>query len=112
MLAASAIGVLPSTSTGLLAGVDTIALIAVMGGPKFMNVSASSEDPFFIWWHMDLALQARQPWYHVCSPSAPQLPNQEPPRAQQLCLPDLWVPHLRHTGLVGLFMPDRVENGY
>ena len=47
------------------------------------------------------ASQAWMPSYHVCGsfvlPVAPHFPNQEPPRAQQLSLPDLlMVPHLRH----------------
>merc|ERR1712224_960380 len=51
------------------------------------------------------ALQARMPSYHVCPefslPAAPQFPNQEPPRPQQLVLPDLWiVPHLTHNELM------------
>jgi len=49
------------------------------------------------------ALQAWMPSCHVCwnavLPVAPQFPNQEPPRAQQLSLPDLlMVPHARHMG--------------
>ena len=45
------------------------------------------------------------PSYHVCwnavLPVAPQFPNQEPPRAQQLSLPDFaMVPHVRHTELM------------
>ena len=45
-------------------------------------------------------LQARMPSYHACFelPPLPQVPNQEPPRAQQLFLPEfLIVPHLEHT---------------
>ena len=53
----------------------------------------------------DRALQALMPSYHVCSnfplPPAPQLLNQEPPRPQQLILPDFrMVPHLEHSGLM------------
>ena len=53
------------------------------------------------------ALHARMPSYHVWSrsafPALPQCPNQEPPRAQQLSLPDcLIVPHMEHTGLMGV----------
>ena len=50
-------------------------------------------------------LQARIPSYHVCQfsfapPALPQFPNQEPPRPQQLRLPDFsMLPHLRHTAL-------------
>ena len=49
-----------------------------------------------------LILQARMPSYHVCLtfelPEAPQLPNQEPPRPQQLILPDFGVVlHLVHV---------------
>ena len=48
------------------------------------------------------ALQAWMPSCHVCwrfvLPVAPQFPNQEPPRAQQLSLPDFAiVPHMKHT---------------
>ena len=51
------------------------------------------------------SLQARMPSDHVCIrlelPPLPQLPNQDPPRLQQLILPDfLMVPHLRHTELI------------
>ena len=47
-------------------------------------------------------LQASKPSYHLCSTlllsALPQFPNQEPPRPQQLLLPDLpMVPHLGHT---------------
>ena len=52
----------------------------------------------------DRALHAWIPSYHLCSsfalPAAPQLPNQEPPRPQQLILPDfLIIPHLEHKEL-------------
>ena len=50
-------------------------------------------------------LQARMPSYHVCSrlelPALPQFLNQEPPRPQQLRLPDFsMVPHLKHNKLL------------
>ena len=50
------------------------------------------------------ALQDRMPSYHVCSACAltapPQVPNQEPPRPQQLLLPDLrTATHLPQTEL-------------
>ena len=51
-------------------------------------------------------LQARTPSDHVCSrrllTALPQFPNQEPPRPQQLVLPDLpMVPQSGHAGLTG-----------
>ena len=53
----------------------------------------------------DRALQAWMPSYHVCPkfelPALPQFRNQEPPRPQQLVLPDFsMAPHLRHTELI------------
>ena len=48
------------------------------------------------------ALQLWIPSYHVWRSFAtpPQFLNQEPPRPQQLLLPDfLMIPHLTHTGL-------------
>ena len=65
------------------------------------NISA-----VFSCWPMALldrvrALQDWMPSYHVCStfalPALPQFLNQEPPRPQQLILPDFaTVPHLEH----------------
>ena len=56
-------------------------------------------------------LQAWKPSAHVwstfVSPASPQFLNQEPPRAQQLRLPNfLVIPHLRHTelGIIGVGM--------
>ena len=51
------------------------------------------------------SLQARMPSDHVCSwfesTALPHFPNQDPPRLQQLLLPDfLMIPHLEHTGIV------------
>ena len=51
------------------------------------------------------ALQAWMPSYHVCTtfalPAPPQVPNQEPPRPQQLFLTDLrMVPHWAQTELM------------
>ena len=48
------------------------------------------------------SLQTRMPSDHACTtcvlPAPPQFPNQEPPRPQQLSLPDLrMVPHLAQT---------------
>ena len=53
------------------------------------------------------ALHASKPSCHVCSrfvlPAPPQLPNQEPPRAQQLRLPVfLLAPHVRHTETIAV----------
>ena len=50
-------------------------------------------------------LQAWMPSCHVCSslalPALPQLPNQDPPRAQQLLFPDFWMePHVGHSKLM------------
>ena len=51
------------------------------------------------------ASQAWKPSCHVCSrfvlPGLPHLLNQEPPRPQQLLLPDFpMIPHLGHTTLM------------
>ena len=56
------------------------------------------------------ALHASKPSCHVCSrfalPAPPQLPNQEPPRAQQLRLPVfLMTPHVRHSETTGAAIP-------
>ena len=53
----------------------------------------------------DRDLQAWTPsdhlWSSFVAPDAPQFPNQEPPRPQQLSLPDFLVmPHLEHTKLM------------
>ena len=50
-------------------------------------------------------LQARMPSDHVCArlelPPLPHVPNQEPPRPQQLNLPDFsMIPHLEHKELI------------
>ena len=50
----------------------------------------------------DRGLQTWMPSYHVWPslelPAPPQFLNQEPPRPQQLLLPDFWMePHLKHT---------------
>ena len=55
--------------------------------------------------HRDHSLQASMPSDHVCSclesPALPHFPNQDPPRLQQLLLPDfLMMPHLEHTAIV------------
>ena len=52
----------------------------------------------------DRVSQAWMPSTHVCPrfalPALPQFLNQEPPRPQQLVLPDFpMVPHLGHTGI-------------
>ena len=51
------------------------------------------------------------PSYHVCStcvlPAPPHVPNQEPPRPQQLILPDLRiVTHAAQTELMAFVVPD------
>ena len=79
-------------------------------------VTIPLEDSFLSWeasrssWPMtaldcDRDLQACKPSYHVwstlVSPALPQFPNQEPPRPQQLILPDRFViPHMGHTELI------------
>ena len=63
------------------------------------------------------AVQAWMPSYHVWPICVvlplPQSPNQEPPRAQQLSLPDFWmVPHSVHiSGLTGFVITVVVEMG-
>ena len=57
--------------------------------------------------YANLLVQACMPSPHVCSdvesPSSPHFLNQEPPRAQQLRLPDfLAVPHWGHRALLGI----------
>ena len=59
-----------------------------------------------LWLGLGLGLlHARMPSNHVCSnfesppPLPPHLPNQAPPRLQQLSLPDLFAPHLLGLGL-------------
>ena len=54
--------------------------------------------------HNNLRLQAWMPSTHVrlncLSPTFPQFLNQAPPRAQQLCLPDLFLkPHFEHLAV-------------
>ena len=58
----------------------------------------------------DRALHDWIPSCHVCSsfalPAAPQFPNQEPPRPQQLIFRDFpIVPHLGHKGLIVVVVP-------
>ena len=52
----------------------------------------------------DRALQVWIPSYHVwwsfVLPAPPQFLNQEPPRPQQLLLPDFVAPHMGHTEIV------------
>ena len=53
------------------------------------------------------ALQTSMPSFHVWSkfvlPVPPQFLNQEPPRAQQLALPDFWMmPHFGHKVMTGV----------
>ena len=46
-------------------------------------------------------------WGNLLLPALPQFLNQEPPRPQQLALPDLpMVPHLRHTNLLVVVVID------
>ena len=111
-------GAIVSAVTGvdvdLLAGVSVNVVAAVMTALG-CTMSASLEEWLFFCWaafacwptavsDCDRALQACMPSYHVWSrfvlPTRPQVLNQEPPRPQQLTLPDFaMMPHLGHTEL-------------
>ena len=61
----------------------------------------------------DRVLQAWMPSYHVwpslALPTTPQIPNQEPPRPQQLTFPDfLTKPHRGHTKSIAAVVTARV----
>ena len=48
-----------------------------------------------------VSMPSPQVWSKLESPALPHFPNQEPPRAQQLRLPDfLTAPHLGHTAVL------------
>ena len=107
-------GVVTDIGTDVLADENTNVFAAVMIDLDFTKVTPGDKSMLFCrasfrGWpeavlDCDRALQAWMPSYHVRSTSAlpalPQFLNQEPPRPQQLVLPDfLIVPHLGHTEL-------------
>jgi len=117
LLADTMIDFVTNIDVGALAGVDASMVAAAMADPDFIVTRVSLEDPlrFCCWaarscWSIAAlnclgALQARMPSYHVCStfvlPAPPQVPNQEPPRPQQLIFPDLrMTTHVVQTELM------------
>ena len=99
------VGVLSDAYVNVLAAV-TIALKAPMPMPQG---EFSARVPFGCWclavFNCERGLQVRIPSYHVrrsfVLPALPQFLNQEPPRPQQLALPDFsMVPHLAHANLL------------
>ena len=103
-------GALADACADELAKVNVNVLAAVVSTLKFgmpIPLGESSCCTVFECWSKGIlarahGLHARMPWDHVClmfaSRALPQFPNQEPPRAQQLLLPDfLMVPHSEHT---------------
>ena len=119
------IDVLASTLFGIVSdiGVDMFARVtesmwtASMTTLGSIPMLASEKEAFLFGWKArssccstawrSRSLHAQIPSCHVwprfACPTLPQFPNQEPPRAQQLSLPDfLMVPHTWQTGLVGV----------
>ena len=100
------IGVVTGVSVDVLAGVMAALEFAIISEP-FKEFSCSAACDCWPLPLLDCArvLQTWMPAYHVWSslvlPAPPQCLNQEPPRPQQLCLPDfLMEPHLGHTELL------------
>ena len=117
------IGVLVRTATDVMsdmvvtADADENMWITLLAVLEIMILSTASEELLLFWWITFrccsiavLGCRGPQTWtpsYQVCEsfalPVAPHCPNQEPPRAQQLSLPDfVMVPHVRHTELTGV----------
>ena len=110
----AAVWVLTGIGIDVLADMNVNVLEAMTTALELALLAPWKESIPFAWtaiscWPMALldcarVLQAWMPSYHVWSSLAlsalPQFLNQEPPRPQQLLLPDfLMVPHLRHSGL-------------
>ena len=102
------VDVLIDALAGVIIGIATGIGVGILAGAKINVLAALSCWPMAV---LDCtrALQAWMPSYHVCSrfalPALPQFPNQEPPRPQQLILPDfLMLPHLGHTELMVVVM--------
>ena len=113
LLAERIIGIVPGFNVDALADVNTNMSTATITELEF---TVSLEDPLRFClaarscWRIAALdcpcfLQTRTPSYHVCTtcvlPVPAQFPNQEPPRPQQLSLPDFRiVPHLAQTELM------------
>ena len=105
-----------ASNIGVSADVDANVWVTVMCVWEFTTLLPSLESSsLFCWtafrcWSITAilgwrALHVSMPSYHVCLsfvlPVAPQFPNQDPPRAQQLSLPEFLIfPHLRHEKLI------------
>ena len=123
-LADTVTGVTRGNGVDVLPGVNTNTRAATMTALEFILMLA--------WWEEILlfgreppscctttawdcrVLQARMPSYQVWArfefSALPHLPNQEPPRPQQLILPDFcMVPHSRHTELTGAAVTARAD---
>ena len=102
VLVDTVIGVVCDIGDDVLAGVEVSSRTIAAPALELVPMLASSEDALFVGWRACSccpttakgcrALQAWMPSCHVCSRFAvleyPQVPNQDPPRAQQLSLPD------------------------
>ena len=119
LLTDTMVGIVNGIGVDVLTDVNSTPLTATMTGLDLTAMAESSADSLFFFstalsrWPIAAldcrTLQTRMPSYHVCSTFAlsapPQLPNQEPPRPQQLILPDFGVvPHLTHMELTVFIM--------
>ena len=99
--AVSLVGALIDTWAGLSFFVSVGIVLTALAIMRFRCTPLS----FLTILECDRALQDRIPSYHVCLsfalPALPHVPNQEPPRPQQLALPDFpIVPHFGHAELI------------
>ena len=95
----------PRVGTDALADIWTSVTLAASWEKSLLSCCAASSCWSITLLDCDRALQAWKPsdhlWSSFVAPAAPQFPNQEPPRPQQLALPDFaMMPHLGHTKLM------------
>ena len=94
-------------SLNIVAAMVTALGFSVSTPPDLFSCSAALDSSPLAVFNCVRVLQASKPSYHLCSTlllsALPQFPNQEPPRPQQLLLPDLpMMPHLGHTGTMAV----------
>ena len=103
------VDVLANMNANVLAAMMTALDLSAPTPTDLFSCSAALDSSPLAVFNCVRVLQASKPSYHLCPTlvlsALPQFPNQEPPRPQQLLLPDLpMMPHLGHTETMAVLM--------